>query len=125
MKFFFDNCLSRFIAETLERLKVDVRHLQHEFPADIKDVELLACVGKEGWTFVTVDGRIRKNSVEAEALRKANIVSVFIPREFQKKDAWEQTIWMLKHWRDIAKCAEGSSPGTVVSVKFSGKPERQ
>jgi hypothetical protein len=120
-KFFFDRCISEKIVEALKCLDVSAIHHSEVFDHDAKDVDWIPEVGANGWILVTCDDRIRKRPAERRALADADIVSVFIWREFPRKGRWEQALWMVKYWQAIAKKAGRADAGTAFYVNGRGK----
>lgn len=123
MTFFFDECVSKNIAEALNCLvkPTVILHLRHEFEEGAGDAEWIPIAGENGWVIVTTDGRIRKNSAEQEALEAANVISVFIFKEYPRWGIWDQVVWMVKYWPKIEGQAKKAQRGTTFYVNARGK----
>jgi hypothetical protein len=74
LTFFLDHQIGRYqVAEMLRAAgaKVEV-HLDH-FPGDMPDVEWIPEVARRGWVLITKDQNIRRNPLEREAYRAAQL----------------------------------------------------
>lgn len=118
MTFFFDECVSKILVEAMTRLvkPICVIHLRHKFGKAVKDTVWIPYVGEHGWVLLTCDGRIRHNTPEYEALKKANIVSIFIPKEYPRWHIWDQVVWIVKHWQKIVSAASNADSGTMLHI---------
>ncbi len=73
LTFFIDRCLGKkIIANALREKGVSVEVHDDHFPQNAKDEEWLSVVGDKEWVIFTKDKRIKYNSVEKLAVRKAN-----------------------------------------------------
>lgn len=78
MTFLVDKNLSPQLAAGMKGFGEDVVHLTDVLPPDVKDTELLAHVGSEGWCLVTRDIRIRYRRAESAALRENRVGAFFM-----------------------------------------------
>jgi len=72
--FYIDECLSqRLLAAALRASGAEVVIREDRFPAGVKDEEWLPVAGREGWTVLTKDKRIRTRRNELSALMRAGV----------------------------------------------------
>jgi predicted nuclease of predicted toxin-antitoxin system len=114
MKCFFDNCLPRKLAKTLDFLEGDdgitVTHLLEKFSPDISDIESIDILSKEGkWFVITRDNQIKKKPHERKAWQEAQLPIVFLQKSWIQFDFWNIAWRIIKIWSDLTK--------TVINLK--------
>ena len=74
LTFFLDHQIGRYqVAEMLRSAGARVEvHLDH-FPGDMLDVEWIPDVARRGWVLITKDQNIRRNPLERETYRAAEL----------------------------------------------------
>jgi len=102
---------------------VEAVPLRREFGEDTPDLEWLPEIAQRGWVVVTADHGIYKRQPEREALGKGNITAVFLPKGLLRMQAWDQVVWVLRHWRAIDETVSRAERGTIFRVTQGGKPE--
>lgn len=121
LAFFFDNCLSKKIAEALRCVGIDVVHLQDAgFSPDTKDEIWLLRVDKKR-IVVTMDMRILSRPHEVAALRQSGLRVFFLPKSAANKIGLEQLAWLAHVWPEIEKTARVAHPGECYEVRENGK----
>lgn len=123
MTFFFDNTFPKQLVEILRLLKVDVRHLQEDFPENTLDVDWIPEVGKRGWVVITGDRGIARKPAEKKALEEARIISVFMAKGFTNKAIFDLVSCIIKWWPEIERQVERVKAGTSLQVTINGKVE--
>jgi len=123
MTFFFDRCVSKKVVGALRCLGEDVIHLDEVFGDNVKvaDQKWITYCKLMGWIAVTCDSWIHKNAPELEALREANIVSVFIAEAWNDLPRWDKAVWVIKNWPRMKKEAEHEKPGAIIHVAVQGQ----
>jgi PIN like domain len=129
LRFFFDNCLSRNLAQAISALSIaedyDVIHLQERFPADTPDVEWIRTLGQEGdWIVISGDPRISRNRHEREVWRQAQLTTFFLAKGWMNQKIWDQAVILVRWWPRIVEQAKFVQPGAVfeIPIRFgSGK----
>lgn len=123
MRFFVDNNLSQQLAAGMKGFGEDVVHLREFFPPDVKDTELLARVGSEGWCLVTRDDRIRYRPAEATALRKNKVGAFFMGgKNLSRCQIIQQ---LVRNWPRIKKLAAKTRRPFAFRVPPTGVKIRQ
>jgi predicted nuclease of predicted toxin-antitoxin system len=120
-RYFFDECLSRKVAEALRVLGVDVIHLRDEWGEGVKDVDWIARIKREGRIVITQDGAMRRKDAERVALRESPVVFVFMNSALTKMDGLKQAGWLLTHWEDIEHGVAKARTGDCFEVTQNGK----
>lgn len=72
LTFYVDECLGRFVAETLSAAGFDVRAYYDHF-AGVPDIEWLPRVGASGWILLTKDKNIRRRQLEVDAILNSGV----------------------------------------------------
>lgn len=120
MTYFFDNTFPKKAAEILRLLGVDIVHLQDEFPADTPDEIWIPVVAGKGYLLITGDGRIRRGSVERQALEQSKIPALFIYSGYTSRPMFQQVSWIIEHWETIAGKLSKLKPGEIRHVNVNG-----
>jgi hypothetical protein len=129
VKFFFDNCLSPYLARAINELdrKNSLMHLRDRFDPATDDATWIEALAREGgWTIVAGDTRIQKNPVNREAWRRSGMTAFFFQKGFTKLLAWEQAWRAVRSWPYITQTAALIKPGAGFLVphgKSLGKLE--
>jgi hypothetical protein len=129
LKFFFDNCLSPYLAQAIRALSVperhEVVHLRDRFQANAPDVDWITALGQEGaWVIISGDPRISKNRHEREVWRQAQLTTFFLAKGWMTIGFWEQAANLVRWWPKIVEQAHLVQAGAVfeVPIRFgSGK----
>jgi hypothetical protein len=72
LTFYVDECLGRFVAESLTTAGFDVR-AYHDHFAGVRDVDWLPRVGASRWILLTKDKNIRRNQLEVDAILNSGV----------------------------------------------------
>lgn len=122
MTFFFDNTFPPKLAQLLQWLGVDARHLRHcGFAPSAPDTHWIPEVGRNGWVVITADVNIRQDPAERVALEAADVVAFFLYAGFTNQRKWDQTLWLLKYWSVISAAAGNSERGHSYLVTKGGR----
>ena len=80
LTFFLDQNLGdKVIAQALRQQELNVELLKEHFAIDARDEDWLPDVGQRGWLILTKDDRIRRRSVEREALMQSGARAFILP----------------------------------------------
>ena len=105
--FYIDECLSqRALAAALREAGAEVIIRQDKFPPGVKDEEWLPVAGREGWTVLTKDKRIRTRRNELSALMLSGVgafVLVTNKRPMTGADQAELFVAMLPRLLETAR----------------------
>lgn len=72
--FFIDRCLGKHpIQEFLRDMGVRVEIHDDHFPQNTLDQDWLPIIGERGWIILTKDARIARNTLERQAVARANL----------------------------------------------------
>ena len=69
-----------------------------EFPPDTPDEIWIPVVAGKRYLLITGDGRIRRGSVERQALEQSNIPTLFIYSGYTQRSLFQQVSWIIEHW---------------------------
>jgi len=123
VRFFFDNCLSPYLAEAIAALEkaedkpAEVVHLQAKFEADTDDVDWLPVLAAEkNWIVVTGDLDIRRRVHERQVWRDSNLVTFFMAAGWTDMKKWDQAWKFMKRWPGIREQALRARPGQAWRV---------
>jgi hypothetical protein len=126
LRFLLDNNLSIYLAQALNALSkpegAEVKHLTEQFAPDTPDpiwIEALARAGD--WCIVTQD-RLRKNTMEREALRRSGVTTFILASGWSSFDQWHKAWLLVRWWPRILQTADLMTGGVFeVPVKFSNR----
>ncbi len=131
MNFFFDNCTSPVLAETVGGF---VRHLEQTachirdggtaglpVSRNATDAEWIAALGADPreWIVVTSDRRIGRVRAEREAFRRARLKGFLLDPAYQKMAVNEQASALLWRWPELVKVIESFRAPTLIGVPQS------
>ncbi|MFM7578934.1 MAG: hypothetical protein ACKO5Q_18625 [Microcystaceae cyanobacterium] len=72
--FFIDRCLGKHpIQEFLREMGVRIEIHDDHFPQNTLDQDWLPIIGERGWIILTKDSRIARNTLERQAVARANL----------------------------------------------------
>ena len=122
MKFFVDNCLPPRIAEALDILDQanEIAHLRKKFKTDVKDLEWIPQLAKEGGGSLITRDDLYRNPQEKEALRKAGFVTFFLSSTWRHLQFWNITYKLFQRWPDITAKARKAGHATWFKVPVRG-----
>jgi hypothetical protein len=128
LKFFFDNCVSKHLAEIISILEGktghELCHLTQRFDAATPDtIWLNELSAEKGWIIISADDRLRRGSVEKVAWKRASVVSFFLSKNWVNHTKYEQAWRFVKWWPRIVEQASLAMPGAAfeVSENVTGK----
>lgn len=104
--YFFDNNFSKQIVNILKELGVDACHLTDHMDASTPDEIWMPIAAAKGFTAVTADYRIYKNSAQRAILVQENLKTVFLPEGYVRRKRWDQALYVVQHWQKIQKEVE-------------------
>ena len=121
MTILLDNMISHRIAAALDALGEDVQALRDVFPQQTSDAQWIKEIGEKGWSFITVDKHISTRPHEVAALRDAQVTAFFLGRFWAKTKAWDQAVWLIRHWPKFKNVVETLARGTCFTVQQNGR----
>ena len=129
MKYFFDNnlpiSLARAIAALCQPEELHIEHIKDRFPEDAKDVECISKLAEEGnWAVITQD-RLRKGSLEKEALRASGLVAFMLVRTWANHVYWAKAAQLVRWWPRIIEQADLVSGGAAFEVPWNVRGKGQ
>lgn len=124
MKYVFDADLSRKIAKVLALLGEDVCHVRDRFSGSTPDTEWLEWAAAEGRIVVTGDLKMRSRRNEVEVFRALSITAVFLEPSIRRMKRWDQALWMLNHWREMAAVVASAPAGSCFRATKGGQTVR-
>ena len=105
IRFFVDENLGQEMVEGLKMLGYDnIEHLLETFEQGASDVEWLKYVGENKLVLITKDGRIRKNFLEKESLRKYGVVAFFLGGK--KQGTKQISLQLITAWNQMEALAK-------------------
>lgn len=91
--------------------------LRDRFPANIKDVDLIAELSKQGgWIFISGDRRITRNRAEKGAFQNSKIVGMFLSSGRYKAPVLKQAERLIALWPVIETVAGNVSGGAMFEL---------
>lgn len=120
MKFIFDNCFSKNLAEAINILDQDeeIIHLKDRFRENTKDEVLLKDIGENNIFLITRDTRIRKHAAAREAFRKHRVGAFILTGKGLNR--WQIIRFIINNWIKIKEAAEGTKRPFTYRIKRSG-----
>lgn len=123
MRFFFDNNISRRLAEamaalsTYEDSSIQVHHLQGRFGPKVSDIQWIGTLAAEGdWVVVSGDGRIRTRPAEKRAFQSAGLTTFFWAKGWLKSRFWDQAALLVRWWPHVIQQSRLVQPGAVFEI---------
>ncbi|TCA28416.1 hypothetical protein E0H70_21095 [Rhizobium leguminosarum bv. viciae] len=120
MKVIFDHNLSPRLARSLQALMGDdheIVALRDRFPPNIKDVDLIAELSKQGdWIFISGDRRITRNRAEKIAFQGSKLVGMFLSSGLHKSTVLKQAERLISLWPVIETVAANVSGGAMFEL---------
>lgn len=120
MKVLFDHNLSPRIARALQALMGDgyeIVALKDKFPANIKDVDLIAALsGEGGWVLISGDRRITRNRAEKTAFQSSKIIGMFLSPGLYKSPVMKQAERLIALWPTIETVSKNVSGGSMFEL---------
>ena len=128
MKFFFDNCVSKYLVDIIVLLEHHGTHelcpLTKRFDPATPDAEWLAKLSEEkGWILISADVRIRRSGAEKMVWKRSSLVSFFLSKNWVNHDRFEQAWRFVRWWPRIVEQVTLAAPGSAfeVSENCTGK----
>lgn len=91
--------------------------LRDKFPPNIKDVELIGELSKQGdWILISGDRRITRNRAEKSALQNSRIVGMFLSSGLYKSTVMKQAERLIALWPVIETVAANVSGGAMFEL---------
>ena len=120
MKVLFDNNLSPRLARALQALMgegYEIVALKEKFRADIKDVDLIAELSRQGgWIFISGDRRITRNRAEKMAFQSSKIIGMFLSSGLYKSPVMKQAERLIALWPTIETVSRNVSGGAMFEL---------
>ena len=118
MKFFFDNNLSRQLAEGMKAFGEEAVHLREVFDPGEADAVWLRYVGEEGLFLVTRDERIRFRPNELAQLKAAAVGAFFLGGK--NRNRCELIQQLVRNWPRMKKFASRTKRPFACRIPPSG-----
>jgi hypothetical protein len=130
MKFFLDCCISSKLSKALQIVAqsqgCEIVHLTEKFPKDVKDVDWIVSLAKEGgWIIVSGDPRITKGRAEKKAWGESGLPAFFFGGGFADKNIWIQAKEMFSWWPVIMQHCKGDIKPCGYIMPFKGSSLKQ
>lgn len=91
--------------------------LKDKFPANIKDVDLIAELSREGgWIFISGDRRITRNRAEKVAFQSSKIIGMFLSSGLCKAPVLKQAERLIALWPTIELVSRNVSGGSMFEL---------
>lgn len=91
--------------------------LKDKFPPDIKDVDLIAELSREGaWVFISGDRRITRNRAEKNAFQSSKIIGMFRSSGLYKAPVMKQAERLIALWPTIETISKNVSGGAMFEL---------
>jgi len=128
MRFFFDNQLSPYLAESINALARqdgdEVVHKRTKFPPNTDDIDWIRDLSREGdWIVVSGDLDIVRTRAEKPVWQAAGLVGFFLMKGWINITPWDQAWRLIRWWPVIVTQAKIAGKGSTfrVSVNYNGK----
>ena len=121
MRFLFDACIPRQVAQALNIVNYDVEHVQTvtELPDDADDADIIEWCKKNDAVLVTGDYKLSKTRRYAELLKETGVsVAFFRP---PSKRGWTRKEWFWQAVKRISRMEEVFSKGSPRYFRFKAK----
>jgi len=121
MRFLFDGCIPRQVAQALNIVNYDVEHIQTvtELADDGDDAEIIEWCKKNDAVLVTADYKLSKTRRYAELLKETGRSAAFFRPP--SKRGWTRKEWFKQAVRRIDKMEEVFSKGSPRYFRFSSR----
>ncbi|WP_187182083.1 hypothetical protein [Rhizobium sp. WL3] len=120
MKVIFDHNLSPRIARAFQALMgsdYEIVALKDKFPPNIKDVDLIADLSREGgWVLISGDRRITRNRAEKMAFQSSRIIGMFLSSGLYKAPVLKQAERLIALWPTIELVSKNVSGGSMFEL---------
>ena len=120
MKVLFDHNLSPRIARAFQALMGsdhEIVALRDKFAANIKDVDLISELSREGgWIFISGDRRITRNRAEKAAFQSSKIIGMFLSSGLYKSSVMKQAERLIVLWPTIETVSKNVSGGSMFEL---------
>lgn len=127
---FFDSCVSPVHANILHALispdGAVARHIRfmpdYGFYASTPGVAWIEVLGRDrpsDWVIITGDDRIRRNSVERMAWKRAGLKGFVLARAFQDIARHRIASHLLWRWPEMARFIDSAAPGSMFELRPS------
>jgi len=121
MKFFFDNTFSqklvRFIGALACEEDIEVKHLRDLYDPSTKDQVWIQGLANEGnWIVITEDTRLARNPATRTLLQQSGLTFFIFPKDFPRKDRWEQSWRTIKIWPEIFKLSNKKPKDAIFAI---------
>jgi hypothetical protein len=91
--------------------------LRDKFPPNIKDVDLIAELSKQGdWIFISGDRRITRNRAERNAFQNSKLIGMFLSSGLYKSTVLKQAERLIVLWPVIETVAGSVSGGAMFEL---------
>lgn len=118
MKVFFDNNISRHLADGMKAFQEDVTHLLDHFPSNTEDVTWLEFIGQNNWVLLTRDERIRWNPAELRAIKVYKVGAFFLGGK--NRTRCELIQQLVRNWPRIKGLAKKTRKPFAFRIPPSG-----
>ena len=119
LTFFLDQNLGdKIIAQALRQQALNVELLKEHFAIDARDEDWLPGVGQRGWLVLTKDDRIRRRSVEREALMQSGTRVFILPSANMSGD--EMAAAIVKALPKIRRFVASTPPPFIARISKAG-----
>lgn len=130
MKFFVDCCISPKLAKALHTIAdsqgCKIYHLTDRFPKDVKDVDWITSLAKEGgWIIVSGDPRITRGKAERKAWEESGLTAFFFGGGFADKNIWVQATELFSWWPHVMQACKENHNACGYMMPFKGKNLQQ
>jgi PIN like domain len=127
VRFFLDNNLAIRHARALnEMVKPDhsFTHLLEKFSGDIKDIDWIKALGREGnWVVISGDYRIGKSAHERQAWHESGLTVFFLKKGWTNIPPLQQHAKLALIIEEIINYARESPTGSGFMISVNGKVE--
>jgi PIN like domain len=129
VKVFFDHNMSPAMARAFRELfkkEHEVTFLAERFARDIRDVDWIAELSKEGqWVVISGDRRITRNRAEYHAFRNSNLIGLFLSEGMYKAPVIKQMERILALWPNIVTVCKTVQGGAMFELPLKRTLLRQ
>jgi hypothetical protein len=127
VKFFFDNCISRNLADAMALIARPNHHIEHltqRFDANALDVDWIPQLAADPEIIlVSADPAITTAKKEKEIWRQSGLTSFFFGGNFAQLSRWPQVAEVATWWPEIVRVAN-DAPWQWLLAAIEGCEER-